>query len=112
MQPALSINDVSALEGNSGSSTLTFTVTLTAASTKTVTVSYTMANSTATASIDYVAVAGNLSFAPGITLQTISVVINGDTTIEPDETFRVILSNAVNATIADNQGLGTITNDD
>ena len=41
-----------------------------------------------------------------------SVTINGDISFEPDETFFVNLSNAVNATISDNQGLGTIQNDD
>jgi hypothetical protein len=40
------------------------------------------------------------------------VTVNGDTGFEPNETFFVNLSNAVNATIGDNQGQGTITNDD
>src|SRR5574341_2123441 len=39
-------------------------------------------------------------------------VVNGDVLDEPNETFVVNLSNAVNATIGDNQGIGTITNDD
>lgn len=38
--------------------------------------------------------------------------MNGDTTVEPDETFSVVLSNAVNATIGDGTGVGTIGNDD
>jgi len=40
------------------------------------------------------------------------VPVNGDTTVEPDETFSVVLSNAVNATIGDGTGVGTIGNDD
>ena len=40
------------------------------------------------------------------------VTVNGDTDIEPNETFRVIISGAVNATISDTVGRGTITNDD
>ena len=40
------------------------------------------------------------------------MVVNGDTTFEPNETFVVNLSGAGNATIADAQGQGTITNDD
>src|SRR5262249_4514297 len=44
--------------------------------------------------------------------QTISVVVNGDTVVEANETFFVNLSGAVNATIADGQGIGTINNDD
>src|SRR5207253_975508 len=52
------------------------------------------------------------TFAPGETSQTVSVQVNGDVTNEADETFTVDLSGETNSTIADNQGLGTITNDD
>jgi hypothetical protein len=41
------------------------------------------------------------------------VQVNGDATVEPDETFTVNLTNAAgNATIADIQAVGTIVNDD
>jgi hypothetical protein len=40
------------------------------------------------------------------------VTINGDTTVENDETFFVWLSSASGATLMDGQGIGTITNDD
>jgi len=40
------------------------------------------------------------------------VTIRGDRTSEPNETFTLDLSNAANATIADAQRIGTITNDD
>ena len=40
------------------------------------------------------------------------MLVNGDTNVEPDETFFVNLSNATNATIADSKGEGTILNDD
>jgi large repetitive protein len=43
---------------------------------------------------------------------TLTATINGDSTFEPNETFTVNLSAPVNATISDNQGVGTITNDD
>src|SRR6185436_18353708 len=43
---------------------------------------------------------------------TFEVTVNGDTTVEPDETFTVNLSGAMGATISDSQGLGTIQNDD
>ena len=44
--------------------------------------------------------------------QTITVQVNGDTVVEPDETFFVNLSNPVNATLLDAQAVGTIVNDD
>jgi hypothetical protein len=40
------------------------------------------------------------------------VVVSGDTTVEPTETFFVNLTDPVGATLADAQGQGTITNDD
>jgi hypothetical protein len=41
---------------------------------------------------------------------TVSVV--GDLAVEPDETFRVLLSNPVGAPIVDGEGIGTIRDDD
>ena len=113
LQPALSINDVSVTEGNSGTtSNATFTVSLSEPSTKAVTVNFSTDGGTATAGSDYLPLAGTITFAPDETSKTVSVAVNGDDEFEPDETFRVDLSNATNATISDAQGIGTITNDD
>ncbi|KAG1467524.1 hypothetical protein G6F57_012974 [Rhizopus arrhizus] len=51
-------------------------------------------------------------FPPGTTTQTITVLVNGDTTVEPDETFQVNLSNPVNASVADGSAVVTIVSDD
>jgi hypothetical protein len=110
--PALSINDVTITEGNSGTTNATFTATLSAPSALAVTVKYDTADGTATSSSDYQSGTGTLTFAPGETSKTITVAVNGDTAFEPDETFFVNLSNQTNATIADGQGQGTIQNDD
>jgi hypothetical protein len=110
--PSLSINNVSANEGNSGTTPFTFTVTLSAASTSTVTVAYATADGTATAGSDYTATSGTLTFNPGVTTQTLTVQVIGDTIVEPNETFFVNLSAPSNATIATGQGTGTIVNDD
>jgi len=108
----LSINDVSVTEGDSGTKNATFTVNLSAASTQSVSVNYATANDTAIAGSDYTAKSGTLSFNPGQTSKTFSVPILGDTTVEGDETFKVNLSQASNATIGDGQGVGTILNND
>ena len=109
----VSIGDATVVEGNGGTVTATFTVTLNTASTFTTTVQVDVAADTATPGQDYVPLVGQfLTFAPGETQKTVSVTVNGDTLAEPDETFFVNLSNAVNTTIADGQGLGTITKDD
>ncbi|WP_181901828.1 beta strand repeat-containing protein, partial [Xanthomonas arboricola] len=110
--PALSIDDVSVNEGNSGTTTATFTVSLSAASGQTVSVNYTTADGTATAGSDYVARSGTLTFAPGVTAQGVAITVNGDTAVEPSETFSVGLSGASNASIARATGTGTIVNDD
>jgi hypothetical protein len=111
-QPSLTINDVSANEGNSGTTNFTFTVTLSAASGQSVTVNYAAADGTASQPSDYQAQSGLLTFTPGQTSQTVTVLVNGDAAVEPNETFNVNLSSATNATIADAQGVGTILNDD
>ncbi len=110
--PSLSINDVSVAEGDSGTTAATFTVTLSTASGQIVTVNYATADNTAGAGSDYQSTSGALTFNPGDTTRTVSVLVNGDTTFEQAETFFVNLSSPTNASIADNQGLGTITNDD
>jgi hypothetical protein len=99
-------------EGNTGTRAATFTVTLSAASTQAVTVAYATGNGTATPGSDYEAGSGTLTFAPGETSKTITILVNGDTLVEGDEVFAVNLSNAVGATIHDGQGAGTIVNDD
>lgn len=110
---ALSIADTTATEGNSGAAAAVFAVTLSRSSSLTVTVDYATADDTATAAgSDYTAAAGTLTFAPGVTSQTVTVDLLGDTMDEPDETFYLNLANAVNATVSDNQGIGTITDDD
>ena len=110
--PTISINDVSLAEGNSGTTNAIFTVTLSPASGQTVAVSYSTANGTAVAGNDYVGTSGILTFNPGDTIRTITVLVNGDTDVEPNETFFVNLTSATNATIVDAQGVGTIINDD
>ena len=110
--PSFAINDVTISEGNSGTKNAIFTVNLSAARGKTTTVNFATANGTATAGSDYTATSGTLTFAPGETTKTIAVPIIGDTVVESNETFTVKLSGATNATIADTQGVATITNDD
>jgi hypothetical protein len=112
-QPSLSINDVTLAEGNSGTTSLVFTVTLSATSSLTVNVDYAAANGSATvADNDYQANTSTLTFNPGDLTKTVTVLVNGDQKFELDETVLVNLSNPLNATISDSQGVGTILNDD
>jgi len=110
--PTISVSDMTVTEGNSGNTPARFTVTLSQPSTDTVSVSYTTANGTAAAGSDYIANAGTVTFAPGVTTQTVQVGIIGDTTAEGNETFTITLSSPSGATIAKPVATGTITNDD
>src|SRR5205823_2075147 len=107
--PGLSINNVTWTEGNSGTTSYTFMVTLSAASGQAVTVQYATADNTATlADADYQAASGTLSFSPGQTSKTITVLVNGDRLVESDESFFVNLMNPFHATLGTAQGIGTI----
>jgi uncharacterized repeat protein (TIGR01451 family) len=112
-RPDISINDVTVSEGDSGTVNATFNVTLSAANNaQTVTVDFATADGTAIVGADYQSNSGTLTFNPGVTSQTITVLVNGDTLDEANETFFVNLTNAVNASILDAQGLGTINDND
>ena len=111
-QPTLTIADVTVTEGDSGTTNANFVVTLSAASGKSITVDYQTAANTATAGIDYVIANDTLTIAPGLTSGTITVLVNGDTDEEADETFELNLSGEVNVTVTDAQAIGTIANDD
>jgi CSLREA domain-containing protein len=110
--PTLSINDVTVTEGNTTTVNASFTVTLSAVSGQAVTVNFATANGTAVQPGDYVSNSGLLTFAPGETTKTVNVVVAGDLLDELDETFNVNLTSAVNATLNDGVGLGTITDND
>src|SRR6185503_10944913 len=110
--PSLSINDVSTNEGNSGATTATLTVKLSAPSALPITVKWATADDTAITPGDYASANGTITFAPGVTSQTINVSINGDTLNEADENFFVDLSAPNGATITKSRGAMTIVNDD
>jgi uncharacterized protein YegL len=107
--PTISINDVSV---NESAGTASFTVTLSAASGQTVSVGYNTSNVEAVAGSDYTSKTGTVTFAPGETTKTITVTIADDALIEVSETFNVNLTTPVNATIADNLGVGTIVDNE
>src|SRR6266436_5479988 len=110
--PNISIDDVSQAEGNSGTTAFNFTVSLSAASGKTVSANYTTVDNTALAGSDYQPVSGVVTFSPGQTSKQVTVLVNGDTQVEPNETFQVTLYNLFNASVGKAIGVGTVLNDD
>jgi len=111
--PSFSIDDVMVTEGTDP--TITFTVTKTGLTELTATVDYTVNPNTAVTPDDYTAsdpLSDTLTFLPGETSKTITLSITDDNVFESTENFTVDLSGEVNATISDNQGIGTILDDD
>jgi hypothetical protein len=110
--PEISVGDVIVAEGNAGATPAAFIVSLSFASPLTVEVDFATADSTALGDSDYGAVSQHLVFAPGVVADTVVVDVTGDLDHEPDEYFKALLSNAVNADLAGALGIGTIQNDD
>jgi hypothetical protein len=110
--PVLAISDAQVTEGNSGTKLITFTVSLSKLATAKVTFNFTAIAGTAVAGSDYdpVSVTG-LVIPYGQLSRTVSVVVRGDTNVEPDETFVGAISLG-NVSIMDGVGVGTIVNDD
>lgn len=111
--PVISVADAAVLEGDSGTAKLTFRITLSHPAPRPVAVEYATADGTATAaSGDYVPVQGKLVIPAGALSADVSVLVNGDTLVEPDETLLLHLANPTDATVARATATGTILNDD
>jgi ABC-type transport system substrate-binding protein len=111
--PGASVGDATpTAEGNAGTTETTFEVSLGKAAEQTVTVNYATADGSATAPSDYIAKSGTLTFPPGERTARVTVLVNGDTTDEPDEAFALELANPVNGTIGDGRANAPIIDDD
>src|SRR5205809_677604 len=95
--PEFSINDVTQNEGNSGTTSFVFTVSRSGVTSGTSTVGYSTADDSASGGpscaapgdIDYIPTNGFLTFNAGDTSKTVTAMVCGDTTVEPNETFFV-----------------------
>lgn len=109
-QPTLKVpQNTQVAEGNSGTTTVSVPVTLSGAASMPITVSYNSVGQTAAANVDFVAVSGAFTFAPGETQKSIELTINGDTLYEFDESFYVQLRSDHTPTV---NSFVTIKNDD
>lgn len=110
--PVATINDaLPVVEGNTMTN-VSFDVTLSMVSTQQVSFAYLAANGKAKRGEDFVATAGTLIFAPGVTNATINVPIIGDLIDEPNEGFSVVIFAPTNAYIGRSQAYTTILDDD
>jgi hypothetical protein len=97
VRPRASVGDVTVTEGNTGTRAANFTVSLSSATNEVVMVDYTTIEHYAIAGTDFQAASGTVTFAPGETRQSISVMVCGDRLVEIAEDFYVRLSNPTNA---------------
>ena len=107
--PDMMIGDV---RGSESDGDMVFTVTLGAVSGREVMVDWATEDGTAKAGEDYEGMSGRLRFEAMAVAQTVRVVVLDDALDEVDETFGVVLSNAVNATVRDGEAVGTIADND
>ena len=111
---AISVADARAEEGEDDS--IDFRVTLDRPATRTVTVDYETRDGSgahgAVAGEDYTAVDDTLTFEVGELQKTVEVRLLDDPHDEGEETFTLVLSNAVGGRIEDGTATGTIENDD
>lgn len=113
--PDLTVNDVSQVEGNSGTTTFTYTVSLSApAGAGGVTFDIATADGTGTdADDDYDSqTLTSQTITAGNSTYNFNVTVNADANCEANETFFVNVTNVTGATVTDGQGQGTITNDE
>ena len=106
------VEDLSRLEGNSGTTDFTIKIRLTEAVTEDVTVNYETFDVTAIAGEDYEATSGTATIVAGARETTFTVKIMTDEEHENDERFKVKLLSSVNADITNSDGTITIRNDD
>ena len=115
--PTITVPNASFVEGNNGAAnTVRFQFMLSNPLDQPVRVSYATADATsgalATAGVDYTATSGLLEIPAGQSLGIVRVPIVADISSEPDEVFRLLLSNPVNGVLGTTAAVGTITNDD
>ncbi len=111
--PILTIDDVRMPEGNSGTTDFNFIAKLSNPTDKEVNVTLGTSPGTAIAPGDYLELGRTLlTFAPEEIEKSITVKVNGDTEIESDESFKLIVATVLNAGYTGGDVFGFIENDD
>lgn len=110
--PSLSIADVSIIETDDGNTRGNLVITASAPSGYRIAIVVSTLDGTAIAPTDYAAGNSKRHIAAGETTISLPFTVHGDTDVEPDEFFIVVLSDPKYATIDDGSATVTIVNDD
>ncbi len=107
------VGPTSVIKGDSGTTNAVFTVALDAPQTTSVQVDYYTSDGSATAAGgDYQSTYGTLVFAPGVTSQTVTVVVNSNTEIRSTEYYYLNLQNPVGVVLPVTSEVGYILDPD
>jgi hypothetical protein len=109
---ALTIADVSVVEGDRGTTAMTFTAAVSRPLSADVLVCATTFDLTARAGSDYDGFAGCRTLAAGQTSLTFTAAVRGDKRDEPDERLGLLVVAAPGLRLVDPLAVGTIVNDD
>tara|TARA_R110002073_G_scaffold315027_1_gene487457 strand:- start:2284 stop:6231 length:3948 start_codon:yes stop_codon:yes gene_type:complete len=110
--PTVSVTVDPAAVNEDGTGTLNYTFTRTGDTTNALSVSYAVSG-TATSGTDFTALSGTVTIPAGQTSATVSVDPTDDTTVEPDETIVLTVTDTASYDVgASATATGTITNDD
>lgn len=107
--PFASIANAVTTEGDSGDVAV---VSLSRVAGSPITISYATSAFTATAGVDFINESGTITIPAGQLTAGIRLRTIEDTRSEPDESFRILLSNSVGATLLNATGIITIKDDD
>jgi len=108
--PTITVVPASVLKPNVRTTNFVINVVLSASSYQTIWVNYATSDDAALAGTDYITTNGLLTFNPGVTNQTITVPVLGNTLYESNKVFYVVLNSPTNA-IAGPPGDETIISD-
>jgi hypothetical protein len=100
------------VEGNSGRTDAVFPLQLSRPSQQPVTVAFATAGGSALSNLDFASTNGTAQFSAGQTNQTLRVAVLGDTLFEGNESFTILLSAPVNATLARSSATAVILDDE
>jgi large repetitive protein len=109
----IAIGNITVTESDAGTVNMDFPITVNPVSAAAITLSYATTAGTATAGSDFTAVTGGSITIPANAASAVArVLVNGDLTVEPNESLTLTISGASGGVIVTNQALGQITDND
>jgi uncharacterized repeat protein (TIGR01451 family) len=110
--PDMTVGDITLTEGNTNLTTGYFNLELSEPSAQPVSIAYITESGSALAGEDFIFATGVVELAAGVVSAQIAIDIVGDNIVENNETFHLRLYDPQGVTLATDEALATILNDD